>query len=44
MIDYNKKSTRPSGQTSSGNIVKRRTPIKLTKENKLFLKSIGLLK
>lgn len=44
MLDFNKKSPRSHVHTSSANIVKRRTPVKLTKENILFLKQIGLMK
>lgn len=44
MIDFNKKSPCRPKHYSLETIVKRRTPIKLTKENINFLKLIGLLK
>lgn len=46
MLDFNKKTVRPHGPASDNRIIKRSpsSKIKLTKENKKFLKLIGLLK
>lgn len=45
MIDFNKTSSSLKNSVSTYRTIKKRRPkVQLTKENKLFLKSLGLIK